>query len=118
MTTDLPSRRCPFCGSMLHPRALADGEDQPRAAVLFTDCLRRCDSCRVGFSNARTVASETVIHEDASGNVPIEVRDGFVQALRSSVHVLNRPNKLVKAGYSTSEDALTWTMFRFLESKD
>jgi hypothetical protein len=46
------------------------------------------------------------------------VRDGFVQALRSSINVLNRPNKLVKAGYSTSEDALTWTMFRFLESKN
>jgi hypothetical protein len=118
MTSELPSRPCPICGSRLHPHALADGEHQPRAAVLFTDCLRRCDGCRVGLSNARTVASETIIYEDASGNVPIEVRHGFLQSLRSSVNVLNRPNKLVKAGYSTSEDALTWTMFRFLESKN
>jgi hypothetical protein len=41
-----------------------------------------------------------------------------VQALRSSISVFNRPNKLVKAGYSTSEDALTWTMFRFLEGEN
>jgi hypothetical protein len=48
----------------------------------------------------------------------MEVRHRFIQALRSSINVLNRPNKLVKAGYSSSEDALTWTMFRFLESKN
>jgi hypothetical protein len=118
MTADLQSRPCPSCGEILHPHKLTDGDDRPRSAVLFTDCLRRCDVCRVGLSNARTAGSETVIYEDASGNVPMEVRDGFIQALRSSINVLNRPNKLIKAGYSTSEDALTWTMFRFLESKD
>jgi hypothetical protein len=118
MTAELQSRPCPGCGEILHPHALTDGDDRPRAAVLFTDCLRRCDNCRVGLSNARTAGSETVIYEDAGRNVPKEVRDGFVKALRSSINVLNRPNKLVKAGYSTSEDALTWTMFRFLESKN
>jgi hypothetical protein len=118
MTADLQSRPCPSCGEILHPHKLTDGDDRPRSAVLFTDCLRRCDVCRVGLSNARTAGSETVIYEDASGNVPMEVRDGFIQALRSSINVLNRPNKLIKAGYSTSEDALTWAMFRFLESKD
>jgi hypothetical protein len=118
ITNELPSRPCPLCGAVLHPYALTDGEDQPRPAVLFTDCLRRCDNCRVGLSNARTVGSETTIYGDASDNVPTEVRDGFVQALRCSINVLNRPNKLIKAGYSTSEDALTWTMFRYLESKN
>jgi hypothetical protein len=109
MTADLASRSCPSCGEKLHPHALMDGEDRPPPAVLFTDLLRRCDICRVGISNARTAGSETVIYEDARANVPMEVRDEFIQALRSSINVLNRPNKLIKAGCSTSEAALTWT---------
>jgi hypothetical protein len=88
--------------------------DAISAASGFAECLRRCTSCGIGFSNARTPGAETVIYRDPLDNVPGELRDGFVEALRASVNELNRDNKLRKAAFATSEDALTWSYFEHL----
>jgi hypothetical protein len=47
-------------------------------------------------------------------NVPPEVRGGVVETLALAVNERNRANKAIKFGYSTSEDALTWTVFKHL----
>jgi hypothetical protein len=72
----------------------------------------------VGLSNTMTAGGETHIFRDATANVPMEVREGFLQTLQSSINVLNKKNKLKKAAYSTSEDALTWTYFNHLRLKN
>jgi hypothetical protein len=108
---DLPTRPCPECGAALSQRRVAN---QRQAAASYDDCLRQCDQCGVGLSNARTPGSETAIYRDVIANVPATLRQGFLAALEGSINELNRQNKIRKAAYSTSEDALTWTYFNHL----
>ena len=55
-----------------------------------------------------------MLFNDPRMNVPREVRVGVIEALGLALNVRNRANKKVKFGFSTSEDALTWTVFRHL----
>jgi hypothetical protein len=48
--------------------------------------------------------------------VPAEVLEGLMQALDDSISTINRKNKREKFCFETSEDAVTWTLFRWLES--
>jgi len=71
--------------------------------------------CRVGYSNARQ--TPTLIWEDPLHNIPAQVRIGAREALAASINVRNRKNKVRRFGYSTSEDAVTWTVFSFLHGQ-
>lgn len=104
----LPNRRCPKCGK----RLIDAGLGRIGTARKWTRCLRRCNRCWVGFSNARE--DPTIIFGKPTDNVPEEVRDGAIEMLGKSLNIVNRGSKKTKFGYSTSEDALTWTVFRFL----
>jgi hypothetical protein len=55
-----------------------------------------------------------MIQCEARLNVPEEVRDGVEAVLANALNVRNRPTKLLKFAFETSEDALTWTAFRYL----
>ena len=103
----LPAMACPACGSNLDPRP-----GDAIAPTSWRDCLRRCSECELGFSNART--GPTVLFGDPRRNVPEEVRGGVLEAIALALNVRNRANKEAKFGYSTSEDALTWTVFKHL----
>lgn len=104
----LPIRRCPKCG-----KRLADAGIGPIAAPNgWTDCLRRCKRCWVGFSN--NPDNPTILFGKPTDNIPEEVRSGTMETLNEALNVVNRNNKKKKFGYSTSEDAITWTVFRFL----
>ena len=48
-------------------------------------------------------------------NVPQEVRGGVLETLALALNERNRDNKKTKFGFSTSEDALTWNLFRSLQ---
>ncbi len=99
---------CPSCRSIL----VAD--DGPQVTVSkFDDCLRRCLVCGVGYSNS--VNQPVEILRDAEANVPDEVREGVLAVLSQSVNRTNRANKRRKFGFRTSEDAVTWTVFRHLQ---
>src|SRR6266513_4967332 len=108
---DLPRLRCPCCGKDLVPPR----RETVAVASSFAGCLRRCDVCGVGYSNTSKVGAETRIYRDASDNVPSAVRNGFVDTLSTSVNLLNRDNKRQKAAFETSEDAMTWSVFRGLQ---
>lgn len=110
-STVLPALECPLCGQPMTNDTPPNGI-RPQAAESYEDCLRRCAPCMVGFSNAR--ANPTLIHDDPLGNVPMEVRQGALETLQQALNVRNRDNKVKKFGYSTSEDAVTWTVFSFL----
>lgn len=106
-----PALDCPICGQpMTRDAPVAGGRAQVAGA--YEHCLRRCLQCRVGFSNAKT--TPTLIHSDPLGNVPVEVRPGALQTLSEAINIRNRDNKIRKFGFSTSEDAVTWTVFSFL----
>lgn len=107
----LPALACPICGWAMTNEAPPSG-DRVRAAGTYRECLRRCSACKVGYSNAQT--KPTLIHADPVGNVPLEVRTGVLRVLSEAINIHNRPNKIKRFSYSTSEDAVTWTVFSFL----
>lgn len=109
MNVPLSSLICPRCAALLHPRT-----GYATQATCFEDCLRRCDSCGIGFSNGRH--SQTRIYRNALDNIPPEVRPSVEDALTNALNVHNRTNKRLKFGFSSSEDALTWTVFSYLQS--
>ena len=107
ITRTLPELGCPACGDILRP-----GPGAAIAPATWQDCLRRCSKCELGLSNAPI--NPTVLFNDPRMNLPQEVRVGVIETLGLALNVRNRANKKVKSGFSTSEDSLTWTVFRHL----
>lgn len=109
MNVPLSPLVCPCCAAELYPRT-----GYPTQATCFEDCLRRCESCGIGFSNGRHI--QTRIYSNPLDNIPPEVVPGVEYALTNALNEANRANKKLKFGFSTSEDALTWTVFTFLQA--
>ncbi len=103
----LPLLHCPNCKKLLHER-----HGPAKKAFAFEDCLRRCDDCRVGFSNART--EPTRIWKNVADNLPAEAQTAACETLALSINTGNLENKRVRFGYNTSEDAVTWVVFDWL----
>jgi hypothetical protein len=102
----LRSLTCPSCE---RPIAGIECVGRLRAARQFGDCLRRCETCGIGASNAAVGA--TYIHREPLENIPVESREGAREALDQALNKRNRRSKWVRFGYSTSEDAVTCVVF-------
>ena len=103
----LPALPCSRCGKQLIPTA-----GSRKRANSFTDCLRRCESCQIGYSNA--MQDPTTIYCNPFDNIPSQVRCNLKEVLAQSLNVRKRNRKRVEIGFSTSEDAVTWTLFSYL----
>ena len=101
----LPTLECPGCGNELVGSS-------SRTVHQFDHCARRCNACGIGFSNSKD-APRRIFREVAS-NVPLEIRNGLDTVLELAVNEHNRRNKAHKFGFETSEDAVTWTIFKHL----
>jgi len=97
---------CPLCGESISPKI-----GIPKITTSYSDCLRRCEKCEVGFSNSKI--NPTIIYKNHHKNVPALLRQDLDVALSNSINTFNRKNKINKFGFSTSEDALTWSFFKY-----
>ena len=95
----LPSLKCPRCS---RPIAATESIDRVPMATQFDNCLRRCEPCGIGASNAADPEAVTYIHRDPLGNIPTESRDGAIQTLGQAFNVRNRESKLRRFVFSTS----------------
>lgn len=84
-------------------------------ATSYTTCVYRCE-CGRGYSNAAVASARTCITDAPSRNVPAAVSEGLEEVLAAALNVRNRRSKREKFCFSSSEDAVTWTIFRWLES--
>jgi hypothetical protein len=109
--TELISLICPSCDG---PIAAVRLFDKAPVAKRFEDCLRRCVACGVAASNAARSRDVTFIYRDPLENIPIESREGAIDALSRSLNVRGRQSKRSRFGFTTSEDALTWVLFTYL----
>lgn len=108
----LSTRDCPICGDPLESRSYTpNGRGSPKTAKTFHDCLRQCEKCGIGISNARTNPDPAIIFRDYRKNVPPQVQQGLHEVLDHSLNELNRPNKPTSFASSHSEDAITWITF-------
>jgi hypothetical protein len=114
----LPRMLCPFCNvEMASDTFRPNMRGGAPTAHMYDACLRRCATCRVGYSNRASddPAELTLISAYPPDNVPEEVRRGVCRAIWLALNVRNRPTKWRRFGFSTSEDALTWTVFSWLQ---
>lgn len=91
-----------------------DNGPRPTVATSYETCLYQC-SCGRGYSNAARPESRTCIVRLPELNVPAAVRDGLDGVLDASLNMRNLKAKRSKFCFSTSEDAVTWAVFRWLE---
>ena len=98
--------KCPSCGELVAPINGAI-----KAASSYDGCLRRCEKCGIGFSNSKN--NPSVIYKNYLDNIPELLQNGLEITLNNSINELNRKNKRTKIGFSTSEDALTWSFFKY-----
>jgi len=89
------------------------GCGQPKTVKTYSDCVRRCDRCGVAVSNSRN--DPTLIFRDPLMNVPGEVRKSLDRVLGFSLNATARESKRIRLGFSTSEDAVTGTIFGYLQ---
>lgn len=99
---------CPSCNADIGPAVLPAPREP---SITFEACARRCEPCGIGLSNGLT---PTTIYRDPHHNLPAEVRVGARETVDASLNKRNRGNKWKRLGFSTSEDAVTWTVFSWL----
>ena len=98
--------KCPKCGEFIIPK-----HGIYKTTASYSDCLRSCDKCEIGFSNAKN--KPTIIYKNHHHNIPDLLRQDLDNSLNNSLNIFNRKNKKNKFGFSTSEDALTWSFFKY-----
>jgi len=109
----LDSIECPKCRKIIRSADYCpNARGSAPVATSYYRCLRRCESCGIGFSNAKR--KPIAIYKDPIENVPPEVCAEAKETLSLSLNARNRLNKLRKFGFETSEDAVTWTIFQYL----
>ncbi len=104
----LPEVKCPKCNETMGQTDLSSAV---RTARRYEDCLRECESCEIGASNAKELQSVTFICKDPLENIPPEARDGAPATLCRALNRRNRETKRIRIGFSTSEDVVTWVVF-------
>jgi hypothetical protein len=107
----LPVLKCPKCNRALPARSAKVVAQVSR----YEDCLRRCDDHGIGFSNARDQSQATVIYRNHEDNLPPQLVEGLGETFAHVLNIRHRLDKPVKFGFSTSEDALTWAVFRYCQ---
>jgi len=114
LRTQFEPMRCRACQRSIKPNAsLAASLGRRSTIASRDDCIYRCE-CGVSYSNARNEDDRVMITASPELNVPKQVRAGLVEALGQALNRGNRRKKLIKFCFETSEDAVTWTVFRGL----
>ena len=106
---------CPLCKGIMENLSKDDAEKHG-VTYSYENCLRKCTKCEVGFSNA--MSNPTLIYKNYSENIPLEVWDYLDTVISNALNERNRKTKLKRLGYNSSEDALTWTVFRYFQKRD
>ena len=110
----LPSITCPDCQQTIVSR------DEPiNAPLKYGDCLRQCEPCGNGFSNANTgkVEQLTIILRDPFSHVPAHIAEGWEDVFAQALNKINGESKPTKIASLNSEDHVTWTVFRYLQER-
>jgi hypothetical protein len=117
----LPTIDCPRCGKKVESKDFNPvSKGGAHHANSYESCLRKCKECGFGFSNANTdqVADLTIIYRNPFWNVPVFIAEGYEFTLKNSMNVVNQPSKLEKFASSKSEDHVTWTVFRYIQTQN
>lgn len=112
--TILPRVICPCCLRSIISR---QSDNRIKAPLSYADCLRQCEACGIGFSNANSsdVKDLTQILRDPFAGVPHAIADGWQEVAAQALNVTNRKTKHARMSSLNSEDHVTWTVFRYVQ---
>jgi hypothetical protein len=96
---------CPLCH-----KEMEEFEKSTTQAGKYQDCYRRCESCRIGASNAKK--AHTYIYESFQKNLP-EWVGNIDYVLEHAINETHRTDKKNKIAFFNSEDALTLAFFYY-----
>ena len=117
MTESFQAMRCRACQRLIKPDIPLAASLGRRLTVASRDqCIYRC-ACGVSYSNARNETRRVMIAASPELNVPSQVRSGLTETLGRSLNRRNRRSKQLKFCFESSEDSVTWTVFRGLEQQ-
>ena len=114
----LPAIDCPRCGKKVKSKEFTpSSRGGAHHASNYDSCLRRCERCGYGFSNANTDQTDrlTIIYRNPFWNVPNFIAEGHEYVLEQAINAMNRPSKREKFASSKSEDHVTWMVLRHLQ---
>ena len=110
---ELKKVECPVCGKNMTD-SISYTKIKIERATSYEKCYRKCVEHEVGCSNGK---KPTFIFKNYLENIPENVRESLNDVLNKSINIKNRENKKNKIGFSTSEDALSWVVFRYFQKK-
>jgi hypothetical protein len=103
--------KCPICGETFLI------ENIPvKSATKYEDCIRKCTHCTIGLSNAKT--NPTIIYKNYKDNIPKPLHDKLDEILKLSLNQTSHEQKIIRMGFNTSEDALSWIFFSYFVVND
>jgi hypothetical protein len=104
---------CKACGGRIV--FVGDPTGKVQRATSYASAVHECSECGRRYSNTRNVASRTAFTPTAADNIPVEIAEGIGPVLANSINEVNRRKKADWFCASTSEDAITWSVFRWLQ---
>ncbi len=103
---------CKACGGRVI--FIGDPMAKVRAATSYASAAHECSTCGLRYSNSANAATRTAFTQSPAGNVPADIAQGLDVVLAASMNEVNRLKKADWFCASTSEDAVTWSVFRWL----
>ena len=116
----LPSTACPECGRNLESAEYTPNKaGRAHRASGYGSCLRRCEKCGIGLSNARSadINKLTRIYRDPFRTLPDWLREDCYETLDKAINENHRHAKRTEFHSKRSEDHVTWTIFRYLQKE-
>lgn len=106
--------KCRKCAALITPKPFTG---KPKTAFRFADCYYICPNpqCGVAYSNCKDEEERTLMYPLPRFNIPEEIYPGIEEVSGSALNELNRTTKWQRLCFDTSEDAVTWSFFRFLQ---
>jgi hypothetical protein len=116
----LPSVSCPECNRILESAEyIPNKAGSAQRASGYGSCLRRCEKCGIGLSNARSadISKLTRIYRDPFRTLPDWLRQDCYETLGMALNENHRQAKRTEFHSGKSEDHVTWTIFRYLQKE-
>ncbi len=111
----LPSVACD-CGATIESDPFVPNtRGGAKRASGFASCLRRCNVCGIGFSNAQDPSAVRKILRDPFAGLPAYIAEGSESALADCLNQSHSAAKKTEFESLRSEDHATWTVMRLLQ---
>jgi len=95
---------CPRCG-----KEYSKDNIPRKRTTRYEDCILKCRNCKIGISNN----NKTIIYKNYLDNIPKQLYNRLEFILKNNLNIKSHSQKIIRMGFSTSEDSLSWIFFSY-----